>query len=89
MNVRLTYQSGQQYTERLSNFEVKVSRRTLRVKVSFSERGQKAGSWGYSSWSLPVDKAQLLAHALLTACAGETEPIQFKVEDDSAKAVAA
>jgi hypothetical protein len=86
MNVRLTYQSGQQYSEYLSSIDVKVFRRATRVKVSFKEKGS---GWGYSAWSLPSDKAQQLAYAILTACAGDAEPILFCVEEPPTKAVAA
>ena len=82
MKVRLTYQSGQQYTERLSNFDVKITRERTRVRVSFREKGS---TWGYSSWSLSPDKSQVLAHAILTACAGDVKPIEFSVEEPPAK----
>lgn len=88
MNVHLTYQSGQSYSQYLSNFEVKVSRSTARrVKVSFRE---KENGQGYASFSLPFDKAQQLAHAILTASAGDVKPIEFTVEESvGAKVVAA
>jgi hypothetical protein len=87
MNIALTYQSGQQYSERLSHFDVKVSRGTKRVRISFTEKGS---SWGHLSFSLPPDKAKQLAHAILTTCAGDVKPIEFTVgEAPINKAVAA
>jgi hypothetical protein len=82
MNVRLVYQSGQQYSEHFSDFDVKVSRGTTRVRASFKEKG---GGRGYSAWSLPLDKAQQLAYALLTACAGDAKPVEFGVEEPPTK----
>ena len=78
MNVHLTYQSGQSYSEYFSNFEAKVSRGTKRVKVSLKE---KQNGHGYASFSLPLDKAQQLAHAILVAAMGDVKPIEFTVEE--------
>ncbi|MGC1418347.1 MAG: hypothetical protein WA817_23885 [Candidatus Acidiferrum sp.] len=78
MNVHLTYQSGQSYSETLSNFDVKVSRGPKRVKISFKEKGN---GHGYSSLSLQAAKAQQLAHAILTACTGDVKPIEFAIEE--------
>jgi hypothetical protein len=100
MNVHLTYHSGQSYSEHLSNFEVKVSENSSkRVKVSFREKevvtyrtGQAVSppSKGYAAFSLPIDKARQLAHAILTASAGDVKPIEFAVEESvKAKVVAA
>ena len=88
MNVHLTYDSGQSYSQRFSNFNVKVSRsNSKRANVSFRE---KENSRGYASLSLPFDKAQQLAHAILIACAGDVEPIEFTVnESGGVKAAAA
>src|SRR6266852_1319623 len=94
MNVHLTYHSGQSYSEHLSNFDVKVSVNSgKRVKVSFREKqppltyhtGQQStgqqSSEGYAAFSLPVDKARQLAHAILTASEGDVKPIEFAVEE--------
>ncbi len=100
MNVHLTYQSGQSYSEHFSKFEVKVSENSSkRVKVSFREKeppatyrtGQVlATSKGYAAFSLPIDKARQLAHAILTASEGDVEPIEFSVEESvKTKVVAA
>lgn len=83
MYIRLTYQSGQRYSEHFSEFVVKISRNaTNRIVVSFSETGI---GQGYSSWSLPSDKAQQLAHAILMACAGDVKPLEFAVQERPAK----
>src|ERR1700686_5004640 len=80
MNVHLTYQSGQGYSQRFSDIKAKVSRGVAkRVTVSFRERGENEKA--YASFSLPPSKAQQLAHALLTAAAGEAEPIEFMIDD--------
>jgi|SRR6266852_4647271 len=102
MNVHLTYHSGQSYSEHLSNFDVKVSVNSgKRVKVSFREKqppltyhtGQSSegqSSEGYAAFSLPVDKARQLAHAILTASEGDVKPIEFAVEESvKTKVVAA
>jgi hypothetical protein len=102
MNVHLTYHSGQSYSEHLSNFDVKVSVNSgKRVKVSFREKqppltyhtGQKSserGEEGYAAFSLPVDKARQLAHAILTASEGDVKAIEFAVEESvKTKVVAA
>ncbi len=78
MNVHLTYQSGQSYSEYFSNFDVKVARVNKRVKISFREKG--AGH-GYASLSLHSDRAEQLAHAILTASTGDVKPIEFAVEE--------
>ncbi len=90
MNVHLTYHSGQSYSEHLSNFEVKVSEISAkRVKVSFREK-EPPTSKGYAAFSLPIDKARQLAHAILTASEGDVEPIEFSVEESvKTKVVAA
>jgi hypothetical protein len=92
MNVHLTYHSGQSYSEHLSNFEVKVSEISAkRVKISFREKeppvtyrtGQvpPLPSKGYAAFSLPIDKARQLAHAILTASERDVKPIEFSVEE--------
>jgi hypothetical protein len=87
MNVHLNYDSGQSYSKYFDNFTVKVSRDVKRAKVSFRE---KENSRGYAAFSLPFDKAQQLAHAILTACAGDVGPIEFTVsESGGIKAAAA
>ncbi len=90
MNITLTYQSGQQYSETLTDFTVKVSRATHgleRLHVSFR---QKEGGHGYTAFSLPRKKAKQLAYAILTACAAEgVEPVEFRVEEAKPKAAAA
>ncbi len=87
MNVHLIYQSGQSYSERLTNFDVKISRHNVkRVHVSFRE---KQTGKGYASFSLPFEKAQQLAHAILMASAGDVKPIEFTVEESVGAKVAA
>jgi len=86
MNFHLKYQeTGQSYSENLSNFEVSVSRTSSgkRVKVEFR---QKENGRGYASFSLPRDKAELLAHAIRTVSAGNTKPVQFDVVEETAGA---
>jgi len=81
MNVRLDYRdSGNSYSEHFSNFKAKVSitESGKRVNISFRE---KEGGTPYASFSLPAKKARQLAHAMLTASAGDAEPIQFAVEE--------
>jgi hypothetical protein len=92
MNVALTYQSGQQYSEYLYNFDVKVKRGTngeKRVRISFAEKESGPGRHGHASFSLPRNKAKQLAHAVLTACAGDMKPIEFDVEEAPTKKVVA
>ncbi|HXJ14120.1 MAG TPA: hypothetical protein VNH19_17730 [Candidatus Limnocylindrales bacterium] len=87
MNVHLTYQSGQSYSDYFEKFSVTVSGGGMkRVKISIRE--QKNGR-GYASFSLPVEKAQQLAHAILAASAGIEQPIEFTVEESKTKTVAA
>ncbi|MGH7744231.1 MAG: hypothetical protein ACREQ5_05340 [Candidatus Dormibacteria bacterium] len=90
MNIDLTYQSGQQYMETLSNFTVKVSRATHgaeRLRISFK---QKEGGHGYAAFSLPRRKARQLAYAILTACAAEdVQPVEFSIEESKPKAAVA
>lgn len=82
MNVHLTYRSGQSYSEHLSNFQVTVKRRnSKRVTCSFRE---KEASSAYAAFSLPIEKARQLAHAILASAAAEdVNPIQFEVEEAS------
>lgn len=82
MNVHLTYESGQSYSEHLANFQVTVKRRnTKRVTCSFREK--EDGS-AYAAFSLPIEKARQFAHAILAAAASEdVNPIQFRVEESS------
>ena len=88
MNVHLTYHSGQTYSEHFSDFGVTVSGGgTKRIKFSF--RQKESGGRGYAAFSLPVEKAQQLAHAILTASAGVMQPIEFTVEEPKSKVVAA
>ena len=90
MNVRLTYKdSGQQYSEYFSNFDVKVSRGSNgRVKVSFKQKD--GNGQGYAAFSLPRDKSRQLAHGILVQTSSEgAEPVQFSVEEPPTKAVAA
>ena len=90
MNVRLTYSdSGTQYSQYFSNFDIKVSRSSNgRIKVSIKQKDGKGQ--GYASFSLPRDKARQLAHAILVQTSGEgAEPVQFSVEEPPTKAVAA
>jgi hypothetical protein len=86
MNVHLNYESGQSYSQRFSNFTVKVSRTGSRVKVSFREN---QNGRAYAAFSLPFDRFKMLAHAGLIGCEGDVSPIEFIVEEASAKVVAA
>lgn len=90
MNLHLTYTSGQSYSEYFSNFRVTVSRKNVkRVHVSFREKENENDPQSltlkpktYASFSLPIDKAQQLAYAILTAtAAGDTSPIEFAVNE--------
>jgi hypothetical protein len=86
MNFDLTYRSGQQYSETLPDFTVKVTRSTHgteRLRISFRHKD----SHGYAAFSLPRKKARQLAYALLTASAAEdVQPIEFVVEESKPKA---
>jgi hypothetical protein len=86
-NVRLTYSSGlKEYWEPMPDFDVTISRKGTRVKVSFKEKGD----FRYFAFSLPVAKAVQLAHAInLHAVSDGAEPIHFEVMETPAKAVAA
>jgi|HubBroStandDraft_6_1064221.scaffolds.fasta_scaffold02488_10 hypothetical protein len=87
MNVQLTYQSGQQYSEHFAEFKVTVSGGgRKRIRISFKE---KESGHGFATFTLPVEKGQQLAHAILAAAAGIEDPIVFEVEEPKPKAVAA
>lgn len=89
MNAQLTYPSGQSFSHHLSKFKAKVSHspNKKRIHVSFREKELQT----YVSFSLPFDKSRQLAHAILTACAGDLmQPIEFEVDDTvGVKSVAA
>lgn len=89
MNFDLTYQSGTQYSEILSNFTVKVTRSTHgteRVRVTFKEKEGR----GYAAFSLPRKKARQFAYALLTASTAEgVQPIEFMVEESKPRVAVA
>jgi len=79
MNVRLTYHSGQTYSEAFSEFKVLVwGGGKKRIRVSFTDKNFERS---LTAFSLPVDKGQQLAHAILTAASGVQEPIIFDVDD--------
>ena len=85
MNVHLKYVTGQSYSVDFSNFKAKVSlNEENRVDISFNDQEYDLRR-GYAAFSLPISKAQQLAHAILAASAGDIEPIEFVV-DDSVKA---
>jgi len=50
-----------------------------RVRVTFRE--DAAHDQSYLSYSLPLSRAQQIAHALLTTISGEVEPIEFTIDD--------
>ena len=80
MNVRLIYQSGVSYSQLFSDIKAKVSRGVAkRVTISFREIGENQRA--YASFSLPPNKAKQLAHAILTAADGETDPIELTIDD--------
>jgi len=88
MNAKLDYSSGQSYSQSFSNLKVKVTRTSSGKRVSFSFKAN--GDSSYASYSLPLDKSRLLAHAILTACEGELlQPVEFQVDESSAKPIAA
>lgn len=82
MNVHLTYQSGQAYSERLANFKSTISRKNpKRVTCTFREK--EAGE-AFLSFSLPVAKAKQLAFSILAISASEEmNPIEFAVVEES------
>lgn len=89
MNVRLDYSgSGNSYSEHFSKFKVKISNTESgkRVNISFREKQEgspreKENARPYASFSLPYKKARQLAHAMLTASAGDAEPIEFSIDE--------
>lgn len=87
MRVHLTYDdSGQHYSERLSNFEVKVSSNGDCIWFSFREKDGKARA----SFSFPPVTANQLGHGICTSAASDgVESIQFSVEAKRLKGVAA
>ncbi|MGH9861015.1 MAG: hypothetical protein ACRD5F_13425 [Candidatus Acidiferrales bacterium] len=87
MNARLTYWSGQQYSQMLTDFDVIVKRETKRVRITF--RQKDGGSSAAASFSLPLDKAQQLGLAIATAAIGEVKPIEFGVDERVAKSAPA
>jgi len=87
MNVNLIYESGQAYSQYFDNFGIKVSGGgEKRIKVAFREKGN---SRAYASLSLPKEKAEQLAHAILAASTGIEQPIEFAFEEFRPKVVAA
>ena len=79
MKLELVYPSGQTYWEHISAGSVRVnptkSKNGTRVSVRFlSEKGKTSGLI-----TLQPEEAQALGHALLLACAGDVEPIQFSL----------
>jgi hypothetical protein len=87
MNIHLDYASGQSYSQYFDNFGIKVSGGgEKRIKVAFRE---KNNSRAYASFSLPKEKAEQFAHAILAASAGIEQPIEFAFEEFRPKAVAA
>lgn len=82
MNVRLTNDNDRHYSQRFSNFEVKVSRNDSRIKFSLQEKDSKARA----SFLFPNAKANQLGHAACTAAAADgVESIQFSVDDTITK----
>jgi hypothetical protein len=87
MNVRLDYRSGQTYSEFFSNFKVKVNLSSSGKRVHVSFRNNETGQVvPYASFSLPHKRARQLAYALLTASVGDSEPIEFVVEEEGTSA---
>ena len=79
MNVNLTYDSGQSYSQHFANLKITISGGAAkRIKVAFREKGE---SRAYASFSLPKEKAAQIAHAILTASAGIEVPIEFSFEE--------
>ena len=86
MNIHLDYESGQSYSQYFDNFGIKVSGGgEKRIKVAFREKSSRA----YASFSLPKEKAEQLAHAILAASAGVEQPIEFAFEEFRPKVAAA
>ncbi len=90
MNVRLDYRgSGNSYSEHFFKFKVKISNTESgkRVNISFREKQdegtprERENGKPYASFSLPYKKARQLAHAMLTASAGDAEPIEFSIDE--------
>jgi hypothetical protein len=87
MHVHLDYESGQSFSQSFHNFKIKVSGGgTKRVHISFRETGD---SKAYLSFSLPKEKHEQIAHAILTASAGVDQPIEFSFEEPKSKVTAA
>lgn len=76
------YHSGQTFSQHFANFAVtvKVLRERRRIYLSVKEKNE---GHACASLSLPLAKAQQLAHALLTASAGDVEPIVFEVDESA------
>jgi len=87
MNINLDYESGQSFSQYFADFKIKVSGGgAKRVKVSFRESGN---SRAYASFSIPKEKAEQLAHAILATSAGIEQPIEFSFQEPKPKVAAA
>jgi regulation of enolase protein 1 (concanavalin A-like superfamily) len=86
MNVNLIYESGQSYSQRFSNLTVTVTRSGERIKVQFRD---KENGHAYASFRLPFDQFKMLAHAGLIACECDVSPIEFTVNEESIRSIAA
>ena len=87
MNVKLDYHSGQSYSEFFSNYKISVSGgSTKRIRIAFKELGD---SRAYLSFSLPKEKVNQIAHAMLAAAAGIDQTMECSFEEPKPKTTAA
>jgi hypothetical protein len=87
MHAHLDYESGQSFSQSFLNFKIKISGGgTKRVHISFREKGD---SKAYLSFTLPKEKTEQIAHAILAASVGVDQPIEFSFEETKPKVTAA
>ena len=84
MNVNLSYDSGQSYSQRFENFTITVSGGGFK-RVRLAIRDKKPGSLAYASLALPAEKWEQVAHAILAAKAGVEQPIEMSHEEPKPK----
>ena len=88
MNVRLTYDSGTEYSQYFPNFKARVTLTGGGKRVHVIFRMKDGEGKGNASFTLPYKKARQLAHAMLAASLGDVDPIEFLIEDSLVKTVA-
>jgi hypothetical protein len=93
VKIEVIYSSGQTYYEHISSGTVRVvptkvlSDGSKRIDIRFF--ASRPDSKKSGEITLRLDDARRLGHALLLACSGEVEPLQFSLAEHQSKASAA